>query len=68
MEELFGVPTERLMWILLAVFGAATLILALSALRNRVSFRMAARNLPRRSTQTRSTRRKISDKLRWGCA
>jgi putative ABC transport system permease protein len=40
------------MWILLAVFGAGTLILGLSALRNRVSFRMAARNLPRRRTQT----------------
>jgi putative ABC transport system permease protein len=52
MEELFGVPTERLMWVLLAVFGAAALILGLSALRNRVSFRMAARNLPRRRTQT----------------
>jgi putative ABC transport system permease protein len=52
MEELFGVPTERLMWVLLAIFGAATLILGLSALRNRVSFRMAARNLPRRRTQT----------------
>src|SRR5919107_1176658 len=52
MEELFGIPTERLMWILLAVFGAAVLILGLSALRNRVSFRMAARNLPRRRTQT----------------
>jgi putative ABC transport system permease protein len=51
-EELFGVPTQQLMWILLAVFGAAALILALSALRNRVSFRMAARNLPRRRTQT----------------
>ena len=44
-EELFGVPTQQLLWILLAVFGAA-LILGLSALRNRVSFRMAARNLP----------------------
>jgi len=52
MEELFGIPTERLMWVLLAVFGAAALILVLSALRNRVSFRMAARNLPRRRTQT----------------
>jgi putative ABC transport system permease protein len=51
-EELFGVPTQQLMWILLAVFGAAALVLALSALRNRVSFRMAARNLPRRRTQT----------------
>ena len=52
MEELFGVPTQQLMWYLLAVTGAGALILALSALRNRVSFRMAARNLPRRSTQT----------------
>jgi putative ABC transport system permease protein len=51
-EELFGVPTDNLMWVLLAVFGAASLILGLSALRNRVSFRMAARNLPRRRTQT----------------
>jgi putative ABC transport system permease protein len=51
-EELFGVPTQQLLWILLAVFGAAVLILGLSALRNRVSFRMAARNLPRRRTQT----------------
>src|SRR3712207_5897886 len=40
------------MWILLAVFGAGALILGLSALRNRVSFKMAARNLPRRRTQT----------------
>ena len=52
MEELFGVPMQQLMWILLAVFGAGALILGLSALRNRVSFRMAARNLPRRRTQT----------------
>ena len=52
MEELFGVPTQQLMWILLAVCGAGALILGLSALRNRVSFRMAARNLPRRRTQT----------------
>jgi putative ABC transport system permease protein len=51
-EELFGVPTQQLLWILLAAFAAAVLILGLSALRNRVSFRMAARNLPRRRTQT----------------
>jgi len=52
LEELFGVPTQQLVRILLAVFGAAALLLGLSALRNRVSFRMAARNLPRRRTQT----------------
>src|SRR4028119_1582117 len=52
MEELFGVPTDRLMWTLLAVFGVGLVLLTLSALRNRVPFRMAARNIPRRRTQT----------------
>src|SRR4028118_1470936 len=42
----------QLMWVLLAVFGAGLLMIVLSALRNRVSFRMAARNLPRRRAQT----------------
>jgi putative ABC transport system permease protein len=52
MESLFGVPTERLMYVLLAVFGAGALILVLSALRNRVAFKMAARNIPRRKSQS----------------
>ena len=52
MESLFGVPTMQLMWALLAVFGAGLLMIVLSALRNRISFRMAARNLPRRRAQT----------------
>lgn len=52
MEELFGFPTDRLMWALLAVFGVGALLIVVSALRNRVSFRMAARNLPRRRAQT----------------
>ncbi|MDP8900784.1 MAG: ABC transporter permease, partial [Actinomycetota bacterium] len=52
MEQLFGVPTMQLMWVLLAVFGVGLLLIVLSALRNRVSFRMAARNLPRRPAQT----------------
>ena len=52
MESLFGVPTTQLMWVLLAVFGVGLLLTVASALRNRVSFRMAARNLPRRRAQT----------------
>ena len=48
MESLFGVPTMQLMWILLAICGAGLFLIIASALRNRVSFRMAARNLPRR--------------------
>ena len=52
MEQLFGIPTMQLMWVLLAVFGVGLLLIGASALRNRVSFRMAARNLPRRRAQT----------------
>ena len=52
MEELFGIPTIQLMWILLAVVGVGLVLLTVSALRNRVSFRMAARNIPRRRAQT----------------
>ena len=40
------------MWTLLAVFGAGALILISLALRNRVAFKMAARNIPRRKTQS----------------
>src|SRR5829696_6582864 len=52
MDELFGVPTQQLMWILLAVFAVGALILAVLAARDRTSFRMAVRNVPRRTTQT----------------
>lgn len=52
MDTLFGVPIEQLMWILLAIFGAGALVLGFSALRNRVAFKMAARNIPRRKTQS----------------
>ena len=52
MSELFGIPTERLTWVLVAVFGAGALILIVLAMRDRTSLRMAVRNLPRRKTQT----------------
>lgn len=52
MDTLFGIPIEQLMWTLLAVFGAGALILVVLALRNRVAFKMAARNIPRRKTQS----------------
>jgi putative ABC transport system permease protein len=40
------------MWVLLAVFGAGAVIIILSALRNRVAFKMAVRNIPRRKSQS----------------
>ena len=52
METLFGLPIEQVMWTFLAVFGFGALVLTISALRNRVAFKMAARNIPRRKTQS----------------
>lgn len=40
------------MWSLLGVSGVGTLLLCASALRNPASFRMGARNIPRRKAQT----------------
>jgi putative ABC transport system permease protein len=51
-SELFGIPTERLTWVLVAGFGAGALILIVLAVRDRTSLRMAVRNVPRRKTQT----------------
>ena len=52
MSELLGVPTEQLTLVLSGVFAAGALILAFLAARDRSSFRMAVRNIPRRPTQT----------------
>ena len=52
MTELFGLPINHLLVILLSVFGAGMLILGTISLRNRVIFKMALRNIPRRPTQT----------------
>src|SRR5215213_4251998 len=52
MDELFGIPTQQLTLTLLGAFAAVTLILAVLAMRERTSLRMAVRNLSRRRTQT----------------
>src|SRR5215216_2714791 len=52
MFEFLGVPAERLTLILSVVFAAGALTLAFLAARDRTSFRMAVRNIPRRPTQT----------------
>ena len=52
MDTLFGIPTGQLTLALLGVFAAGALILAVLAVRDRTSFRMAIRNIPRRKTQT----------------
>jgi putative ABC transport system permease protein len=52
MTELFGIPTEQLTLVFLAIFTAGALILAFLAVRDRVAFKMAVRNASRRPTQT----------------
>ncbi|HLL98314.1 MAG TPA: hypothetical protein VK276_04500, partial [Rubrobacteraceae bacterium] len=52
MDTLFGIPTNQLTVVLLGVFAAGALILASLALRDRTSFRMAVRNIPRRKAQS----------------
>src|SRR5215208_4437545 len=52
MAELFGIPTGQMTSVLLAIFTVGALILTFLALGDRVAFKMAARNVPRRKTQT----------------
>lgn len=52
MDSLFGVPTGTLTLVVLAVFVAGALVLVFLAARDRTSFRMAVRNVPRRRAQT----------------
>src|SRR5918911_96691 len=52
MDKLFGLPTQQLTWQLLGVFAAGASILAVLAVRDRTSLRMAVRNIPRRGLQT----------------
>ncbi|MEX0762417.1 MAG: FtsX-like permease family protein [Dehalococcoidia bacterium] len=52
MEKLFGLPLNDLMIALIIVFGIGVLVMSVLALRNRVVFRMGARNVPRRRAQT----------------
>ncbi|MFH0810041.1 MAG: FtsX-like permease family protein, partial [Pseudomonadota bacterium] len=52
MEKLFGIPIGQLTVILLAIFGVGVAVTGLVAMRNRVVFKMAVRNIPRRRAQT----------------
>ena len=52
MDKLFGLPTGQLTLVLLVIFAAGALILAFLAARDRTSFKMAVRNVPRRRVQT----------------
>src|SRR4030042_2434440 len=52
MEKLFGLPTDILVVVLPVICILTVAILSVSALRNKVMFKMAARNFPRRPART----------------
>ena len=52
MNEIFGIPANTLMIVLLAITGLILLIVALVAWRYPLSFRLGLRNLSRRRSQT----------------
>jgi putative ABC transport system permease protein len=52
MEELFGLPTIRLMWIVVAIAGVAAAVIAFIFLRRPILVRIGLRNIPRRRAQT----------------
>lgn len=52
MNEVFGVPLNYIMLVLLAVFLLLAGLLAVVAVRNPVMFKMGIRNIPRRPAQT----------------
>ncbi|MFC1866295.1 ABC transporter permease [Chloroflexota bacterium] len=51
MEKLFGIPINQLMVTLLVVFGIGIAVMIVIAMRNRVIFKLAVRNAPRRRAQ-----------------
>src|SRR5438105_2922400 len=52
MKTVFGMPMDTIMIALLSVFLLVTTVVAMLALRNRLLFKLALRNIPRRRAQT----------------
>ena len=52
MEELFGLPTIRLMWIVVAIAGVAAAVIGFIFFKRPILVRMGLRNIPRRRAQT----------------
>ncbi|HEY8172130.1 MAG TPA: ABC transporter permease, partial [Dehalococcoidia bacterium] len=52
MNELFGIPMDTIMYVLLALFAVSVASVAYIWITNRTMFRMGLRNLPRRGLQT----------------
>lgn len=52
MDEIFGLPTIQLMWIVVAIAGVAAAVIAVIFIRRPILVRMGLRNIPRRRAQS----------------
>jgi putative ABC transport system permease protein len=52
MNSLFGASMDSIMQVMVGMFLVITAVIAVLALRNRLFFKLGARNLPRRRAQT----------------
>jgi putative ABC transport system permease protein len=52
MEKLFGIPISQVTLSLVVVFALGVVLMMVVGLRNRVMFKMAVRNIPRRRAQS----------------
>ena len=52
MDELFGLPTIQLMWIVVAIAAVAAAVIAFIFFKRPILVRMGLRNIPRRRAQT----------------
>ncbi len=52
MDNIFGIPVTSILIVLLVIMGLCLLSVGYIAWRNRVIFKMAVRNIPRRPTQS----------------
>ena len=52
MKSLFGIPVDTLLVVLVLMFLVGVAVMGVAALRNRVMFKVALRNIPRRRAQS----------------
>ena len=52
MKSLFGIPVDTLLVVLVLMFLVGVAVMGVTALRNRVMFKVALRNIPRRRSQS----------------
>jgi uncharacterized iron-regulated membrane protein len=63
MDNIFGISVMSILYVLLVILGICLLSVGYIAWRNRVIFKMAVRNIPRRKTQGLQRQRGLTLRL-----